>query len=63
MKILSRKAVIEYQAICKKEGREISYEEAQREGLKLLRFVQLLYRPIPKSSKNNEEMNKYAKNR
>lgn len=52
MNVLSRKAVNDYQAAFKKvHGKEISYDEAQRQGLKLLRSFQLVYRPIPKNKK------------
>lgn len=61
MKILSEKAIADYQALCKDEGWIISKDEAQREGLKLLRFVQLIYKPIPKNNASNGEMKKYAK--
>ena len=57
MNILSQKAVVDYQAAFKKvHGRDISHDEAQRQGLQLLRLFQLIYRPIPKLSKRNEEM-------
>ena len=52
MNVLSQKAVTDYQAAFKKvHGREISYDEAQRQGLQLLRLFQLVYRPIPKDRK------------
>lgn len=67
MKVLSQKAVTDFQATYKKvNGREISYDEAQRQGLLLLRLYQLVHRPIPKSAAINGEirnkgMKKYAK--
>ena len=67
MNILSQKAVTDFQAAYKKEnGREISYDEAQRQGLQLLRLFQLIYRPIPKDipvnrEMSNREMKKYEK--
>lgn len=49
MNILSQKAVMDYQAAFKKvHGKEIPYDEAQRQGLQLLKLFQLVYRPIPK---------------
>ena len=67
MKVLSQKAVTDFQAAYKKaNGREISYDEAQRQGLQLLRLFQLIYRPIPKDipvnrEMSNREMKKYEK--
>ena len=56
MNALSQKAVTDYQATFKKvHGKEISYDEAQRQGLRLLRLYQLVYRPIPK---NKQEVKK-----
>lgn len=56
MNTLSQKAITDYQAIFKKvHGKEISHEEAQRQGLRLLRLLQLVYRPIPKSLDINED--------
>jgi len=52
MKVLSQKAIMDYQAAFKKvHGKEISHDEAQRQGLQLLRLFQLVYRPIPKEPK------------
>lgn len=57
MNILSQKAVTNYQAVFKKvHGKDISYDEAQREGLQLLRLFQLVYRPIPKEKERNEKI-------
>ena len=56
MKVLSQKAVTDYQAAYKKvHGKEISYDEAQRQGLQLLRLFQLVYRPIPKTGMKDEK--------
>lgn len=50
MNMLSKGAILEYQAIYKKQfGEKISYEEAQEQGIKLLRLFGLIYQPIPKS--------------
>ena len=56
--MLSKKAIEEYQAIHKKEfGVEISEQEAQEQGMKLLRLFKLIYQPIPKKwiIKNSEK--------
>ena len=46
--MLSRKAIVEYQEIYKKEfGTEISYAEALEQGTKLLSLMRVIYRPIP----------------
>lgn len=46
--MLSKKAISDYQAIFLKEyGYEISEEEANRQGTKLLRLFRLIYRPVP----------------
>jgi len=56
LKVLSQKAVTDYQAAYKKvHGKEISYDEAQRQGLQLLRLFQLVYRPIPKTGMKDEK--------
>lgn len=48
--MLSKEAVLDYQAIYKKQyGKEISLEQAQEQGIKLLRLFGLIYQPIPKS--------------
>lgn len=59
---LSQQAVLDYQQIYKKvHGKDISYEEALNQGLKLLRLFQLIYRPIPKQDRNGHMSNeKYA---
>jgi len=50
---LSKKAIDEFKAIWKKEFKEdISDEKANRKGLELLRFMKLIYKPIPKSAKS-----------
>ena len=49
---LSKKAIDEFKIIWKKEFKEdISDEKANRKGLELLRFMKLIYKPIPKSAK------------
>lgn len=56
MKVLSQKAVTDFQAAYKKvHGKDISYDEAQRQGLQLLRLFQLVYRPISKGIMKNEK--------
>lgn len=45
--MLSKEAVSGYQAIYKKVyGKEISYEQALEQGIKLIRLVELIYQPI-----------------
>lgn len=47
--MLSPKAITEFKAIYKKEfDTELSEQEAQEQGMKLLRFFKLIYQPIPK---------------
>lgn len=47
--MLSKQAIMEYQAIYKKVyGEDISYEQAMEKGTQLLRLFQLIYQPIPK---------------
>lgn len=56
--MLSKKAITEYQEIYKKEfGVKISEQQAQEQGIKLLRFFKLIYQPIPKKwlIKNSEK--------
>jgi len=46
---LPPKAVTEYQKLYKQEfGRELTYEKAEAQGMKLLRLFQIIYKPIPK---------------
>lgn len=46
---LPPKAIIEYQKLFKQEfGQELTYEEAETQGRKLLRLFQIIYKPIPK---------------
>ncbi len=50
---LSKKAIEEFKKICKKEyGTEISDEQAQREGKRLLKLFQVTYKPIETEMKN-----------
>lgn len=45
--MLSKEAILEYQKIYKKQyGKEISYEQALDQGTKLLRLVELIYKPM-----------------
>lgn len=47
--MLSKKALQDYKAIYKKRyGVELSDQEAQEKGRKLLEFFKLIYQPIPK---------------
>lgn len=47
--MLSQKAIREFKKIWKKEFRkDISDGKAEGKGLKLLRFMKLIYKPIPK---------------
>ena len=47
--LLPREAILEYQEIYKKEyGEDISFEDAQRQGIKLLTLYQAVYQPIKK---------------
>ncbi len=47
--MLTQKAITEYIEIYKKEfGKDISYEEAEMQGISLLRLFKLIYKPIPK---------------
>ncbi len=47
--MLSDKAVKEYQEIYKKQyWEEISFEEAREQGMRFLRLMEIIYRPIPK---------------
>lgn len=58
--MLSKKAVEEYQQICREEqGRELSYEEAQDEALRLLQMFKVIYRPIPKEVLKKYEQQKW----
>lgn len=55
--MLSRKAVLEYQAAYRKVyGKEISYGEALEQGIKLLKLMRLIYKPLSK-----EELDKFQK--
>lgn len=46
---LSQKAINDYQKIYKETfGEGISYEEAEKQGVNLLRLFRIIYRPIPK---------------
>lgn len=47
MKRLSKETVEDYRRIYKVTyGMEISYEEAERQGLQLLRLFKVIYKPI-----------------
>lgn len=56
--IITDKEMTEYQAIYKKQfGKEISREDALEQGHKLLRLMDLIYKPITRA-----EYNLYSKN-
>jgi len=61
--MLSQQAISEYMTIYKQQfGEEITQDEANRQGSKLLRLMRLIYRPIPKDWL--EELDKkYAKSK
>jgi len=47
--MLSKKALFDYMELYRKEfGEEISYEQAQEQGTKLLRLFSLIFKTIPK---------------
>lgn len=47
--MLSDKQVIAFQALYKKHfGREISLEESYEKGVKLVRLIELVYKPMTK---------------
>ena len=47
--MLSKQAVMEFQKIYKQKfDEDISYEEAEKQGVKLLRLFRIIYRPVPK---------------
>lgn len=47
--MLSQKAISDFKKIWKKEFKEeISDEKAEEKGLELLKFMKLIYKPIPK---------------
>ena len=47
--MLSREDVVEYQKIYKKvHGKEISYEQALEEGIKLIRLFEIILKPLNK---------------
>lgn len=55
--MLSQKAINDFKKIWKKEFKEdISDEKAEKKGLELLKFIKLIYKPIPK-----KEMKKFVK--
>jgi len=46
--MLSQQAIEEYRQIYKEQfGKEISHDEALRQGIKLLRLFKAIYKPIP----------------
>lgn len=50
MNMLSKQAVTDYQKLYLKEfGKEIAYQEAERQAIALLRLFHLVYQPLPKA--------------
>jgi len=48
--MLSNKQITKYQMIYKKRfGKEISREEAYEQGVKLVRLIKLIYKPLTQS--------------
>lgn len=53
--MLSKDAVLEYQMIYRKQyKKEISYDQALEQGIKLLRLFNFIYKPIQKSWLKNK---------
>ena len=51
--VISDEKIIEFQEICKEHfGKEISKEDAYENGVKLLRLISLLYKPINQSEQS-----------
>lgn len=58
--MLSDEQIKKYQALYKKRfGKEVSREEAYRQGINLIRLVELVYKPITK--KDYDEAQKRRK--
>lgn len=54
--MLSKKAVLEYQQIYKKEyGEEITYQEALKQATRLLMLFKAIYRPIKRENYNEKQ--------
>jgi hypothetical protein len=52
---LSKEAIEELKEIYRKEfGKEISDEEAQEMGIRLIRFFKIILRPIPREMDNKQ---------
>lgn len=52
---LSKKAIEEYKKIFLEESRkELSDEEANRQGIQLLRLMKLIYKPIPITNRSQK---------
>lgn len=52
--MISNEQIIRYQALYKNRfGREISREEAYEQGIKLIRLVELIYKPMTKEEHDN----------
>jgi len=51
--MLSRKAIDDFKKIYQEEfGKELTDSEGNAKGLELLKFFDLIYKPIPKTTKN-----------
>jgi len=58
--MLSNKQIIEFQALYKKRfNRKISHKQAMESGIKLIRLLELVYKPITK--KEHEQIQKRRK--
>ena len=56
---LSPESVKKYQELYRKRfGKEISQEKAYEEGMKLIRLMKVIYRPIKKNFKDSRNENR-----
>lgn len=54
--MLSEEMVLKFQKLYKEKfGEEISKEEAYEQGIKLLKLIQVIYRPLPKKQTINKD--------
>ena len=52
---LSKKAIEDYKRIFLEESGELlSYEEANRQGVQLLKLMKLIYKPIPITNRSQK---------
>ena len=55
---LSKKAIDEYKAIYKRRfGKDLTDEEAYKQGSNLLRLFQVIYRPLPEKKEDDSKKN------